>query len=78
MLPFPTTKMKSVIHKLQKIEDKHSVFFNGSGKKIIDYITDGMFGSGIFINTDLPFEIIKEIREVFDTIQAIQDQKTGK
>ena len=75
MLPLQKTKMKSVIHQLQKIENKHTVFFNGSGKKIIDYITSGMFGSGIFINTDLPFEIVKEIREVFDTIPSIQDQK---
>jgi hypothetical protein len=69
--------MKSVIHKLQKIENKHAVFFNKSGKKIIDYITDGIFGSGIFINTDLPFEIVKEIREVFDSIPSVQDQNTG-
>jgi hypothetical protein len=66
--------MKSVFYQLQNIENKHADFFKKSGKKIIDYITGGMFGSGIFINSDLPIEIIKEIREVFDTVPSIHSE----
>ncbi len=60
--------MKKVINQLQEIETEHADFFDKSDKKIVDYITTGVFGSGIFINNDLPIEIIQKIRKVFDTV----------
>ena len=60
--------MKNLLNQLQEIEKEHSDFFNNSNKKIIDYITAGVFGSQIFINNDLPIEVIGKIRKVFDAL----------
>ena len=60
--------MKNLLNQLQKIEKEHEDFFKKSDKKIVDYITAGVFGSGVFINNDLPIEVIDKIRKVFDTL----------
>jgi hypothetical protein len=58
--------MKHILAQLEEIEKEHPEFFTDPDKKIVDYITKGKFNSGVFINNDLPLEIIAKIRKVID------------
>jgi hypothetical protein len=74
--------MEQLISQLREIEEKYAEFFSADDKELVDYITTGMFGRGIFLNTDLPIKILKEVREAFDALPAsyaapLQDGSTG-
>ncbi len=62
--------MAELIDKLDRIETAHSDFFEAQGRSIHDYITQGIFNGGVFINTDLPVEIIAKVRGVFDNFST--------
>jgi ABC-type Zn uptake system ZnuABC Zn-binding protein ZnuA len=70
--------MKNIINELNKIEKDHKVFFLKSGRSITDYITEGVFNSGVFINHDLPTKVISKIREAFDKASPSNESEPKK
>jgi hypothetical protein len=58
--------MERVFRQLNEIEEEHHDFFEKSGKSILEYITCGLFSFGAFYNSDLPPEIVRKIRKIFD------------
>ena len=57
--------MEDLIKRLNELEIQHPEFFEKKGKSISEYITAGMYASGVFTNGELPVEIIEKIRKIF-------------
>ena len=70
--------MYDLLDKLKQIEKEHADFFEGTGKSITDYITEGIMGHGVFINTQLPLPVIAKIRIVFDQAELPKDAGQDK
>jgi 3-methyladenine DNA glycosylase AlkC len=68
--------MQQVSNKLNEIEKEHPEFFKEAGKSITDYITKGVFSSGVFINTDLPIVITNKIRKTLDEFSLTRSENT--
>jgi hypothetical protein len=65
--------MVDLISRLNEVEKQYPDFFEKKGKSISEYITAGMYQSGIFINGELPVEIIDKIRKIFSEITFPKD-----
>ena len=65
--------MVDLINRLNEVEKQHPEFFEKKGKGISEYITAGMYKSGVFVNEELPKEIIEKIRKVFNETPSTND-----
>jgi hypothetical protein len=58
--------MEDLIKRLNELENQHPEFFEKKGKSISEYIASGIYASGVFVNGELPAEIIEKIRKIFN------------
>lgn len=65
--------MIELINRLNEVEKQHPEFFEKTGKGISEYITAGMYKSGVFVNAELPKEIIEKIRKIFNETSSNKD-----
>jgi hypothetical protein len=58
--------MVDLINRLNEIEQQHPEFFKEKGKSISDYIAGGMYIAGVFVNAELPQEIMDKVHKAFN------------